>query len=173
VVLEKAAALDQKTPDLWSGWAAYHMQRGEYAEAFQDAERALAIDKKHLPALSTKTHLLYATKQFPEAYELSQKLLERVPDDPNLLFYHAKIAHEVHAYKAEIEALEKIIAQATAAGRPLSGYQMYLGQAYMAKGDAVRAVEVFTKVLQDPELPSDQADFARESIARIRKKTGI
>jgi hypothetical protein len=27
--------------------------------------------------------------------------------------------------------------------------------------------------LNDPELPSDQADFARENIVRIQKKTGL
>ncbi len=172
-LLDEAQRLHVRLPEVWSGWASYHMQRGEYAEAFANAERALKLDDENLPALAVKTHLLFATKQFSAAYELSRRLIERVPDDPNLLFYHAKIAHEAHAYKAEVEALEKIIAQAEAVGRPVSGYQMYLGQAHMTLGDGTRAIDAFMRVLNDPELPQDQRDFARESIARIKKRTGL
>ena len=172
-LLDEAQQLDARVPEVWSGLAGWHMQRGEYPEACAGAERALKLDGEHLPALAVKTHLLFATKQFSAAYDLSQRLVARVPDDPNLLFYHAKIAHEAHAYKAEVEALEKIIVQAEAAGRPVSGYQMYLGQAHMTLGDGTRAIDAFMRVLNDPELPQDQRDFARESIARIKKRTGL
>ena len=33
--------MDGRLPEVWSGWASYHMQRGEYPEAFANAERAL------------------------------------------------------------------------------------------------------------------------------------
>ena len=172
-LLDEAVKLDKRLPDAWSGLAAYHMHRGEYREAFASAERALALDDGHLPALATKTQLLFATKHFSEAYELSRQLIERLPDDPNLLFYHAKIAHEANAYQAEITALEKLIARAEADSRPVSGYQMYLAQAYTSASDAPRAIDAFMRVLNDPDLPQDQRDFARESIARIKKRTGL
>ena len=172
-LLDEAVQLDARLPDAWSGLAIYHMHRGEYREAFVSAERALALDKTHLPALATKTQLLFATKHFSEAYELSKQLIERLPDDPNLLFYHAKIAHEANAYKAEIEVLEKLIARAEADARPVSGYQLYLAQAYAAAGDAPRAIDAFMRVLNDPDLPQDQRDFARENIARIKKRAGL
>jgi len=56
--------------------------------------------------------------------------------------------------------------------RPVSGYQLYLGQAYVAMGDGPGALDAFMSVLNDPDLPQDQRDFARENIARIKKRTG-
>lgn len=172
-LLDEAVQLDARLPDAWNGLATYHMHRGEYREAYASAERAIALDKAHLPALATKTQLLFATRNYSEAYELSKQLIARLPDDPNLLFYHAKIAHEAHAYKAEIEALERLITRAKADQRPVSGYQLYLAQAYTAASDGPRAIEAFMQVLNDPDLPQDQRDFARENIARIKKRTGL
>lgn len=172
-LLDEAAQTDARLPEVWNGRAAYHLQRGEYGEALAAADRALALDADHLPAIATKTHLLYGTKHFSEAYALSRQLIARLPDDPNALFYHAKIAHQAHAYQAEVEALEKLIARAEAEKRPVSGYQLYLAQAYAALSDGRRAVDAYTKVLDDPDLPQDQRDFARASIARIKKRTDL
>jgi hypothetical protein len=96
-----------------------------------------------------------------------------MPHDPNLLFYHAKIAHEAHAYKAEIATLGELIKQADNVGLPIGGYQLYLGQAYAATGDAQRAVDAFMLALNDPTLPDDQRAFARENIARIKQRAGL
>ena len=172
-LLDEAAQLDARLPEVWNGLALYHLQRGEYREAFAQADRALALDKEHLPSLATKTQLLYGTRHFSEAYDLSRQLIARLPEDPSLLFYHAKIAHEAHAYEAEIEALKKLIARAAAAQRPVSGYQLYLAQAYAAVSDGPRAIEAFRRVLNDPDLPQEQRDFARTSIARIKQRTGL
>ena len=173
LLLDEAVQLDARLPEAWNGLAIYHMQRGEYREAFSAAERALALDKAHLPALATKTQLLFATKHFSEAYDLSKQLIERLPDDPNLLFYHAKIAHEAHAYKAVVEVLQRLIVRAEAEERPVSGYQIYLAQAYASASDAPHAIEAFLRALNDPDLPQDQRDFARENIVRIKKRTGL
>ena len=173
LLLDEAVQLDARLPEAWNGLAIYHMLRGDYREAFSAAERALALDKAHLPALATKTQLLFATKHFSEAYDLSKQLIERLPDDPNLLFYHAKIAHEAHAYKAEVEVLQRLIVRAEAEERPVSGYQIYLAQAYASASDAPHAIEAFLRALNDPDLPQEQRDFARENIVRIKKRTGL
>lgn len=172
-LLEEARQLDGKSKEVWSGYATLHMNRGEWQDALTSADRALKGGSDPLSALAVKTQVLYATKHFSEAYELSKQLIERLPDDPNLLFYHAKIAHEAHAYKAEIDALEKLIARADADQRPVSGYLLYLAQAHTSSGDARRAIDAFMRVLNDPDLPQDQRDFARENIARIKKRTGL
>ena len=172
-LLGEARQLDGKSKDMWSGYATLHMHRGEWQDAMTCADRALDGGREPLSALAVKTQVLYATKHFSEAYELSKLLVERLPDDPNLLFYHAKIAHEAHAYQAEISTLEKLIARAEADARPVSGYQMYLAQAYASAGDAPHAIDAFMRVLNDPDLPQDQRDFARDSITRIKKRTGL
>ncbi len=172
-LLDEATQTDARLPDAWNGLAHYHLKRAEYGEALAAADRALALDADHLPAIATKTQLLFGTRHFSEAYELSRRLIARLPEDPSLLFYHAKIAHEAHAYQAEVEALEKLIAKAEAEERPVSGYQLYLAQAYAAMSDGPRAVDAYMDVLNDPDLPQDQRDFARASIVRIKKRAGL
>ncbi|MEI9894750.1 MAG: hypothetical protein WDN28_12900 [Chthoniobacter sp.] len=63
--------------------------------------------------------------------------------------------------------------RADADGRPIGGYQLYLGQAFTVMGDAQRAVDAFMLSLNDPNLPDEQRSYARENIARIKKRTGL
>lgn len=158
---------------MWNGRAVWHSQRGEWKEALACADRALRGKFEPLSAVATKAQALYAMKEFSAAYDLSQKLVERVPDDPGILFYHAKIAHEAHAFRAEIEALEELIALAESARRPVAGYCIYLGQAYAAVSDGKRSIAAFTRALSDPELPEDQREFAEDNIQRIKSRTGL
>ncbi len=172
-LLDEALALDAKCVEAWSALAGYQMTRGEFADALIASDRALNLDAEHLGALATRTQLFYATKRYNEAYALSQRLVERLPDDPNVLFKHAQIAHEAHAYKTEITTLEKLIALAEAEQRSTTGYRLYLAQAYTAKGDGKPAIDNFTRVLTDPDLPADQRKFSIESIERIKNRTGL
>ncbi len=172
-LLDEAEGLDADSPTMWNGRAVLHSQQGEWKEALACADRALDGKLEPLSAVATKAQALYAMKEFSAAYELSRRLVERVPEDPGILFYHAKIAHEAHAYRAEIVALGKLIALAEAARRPTSGYHIYLGQAYAAVSDGEESIAAFTKALGDPELPKEQRDFAQENIRRIKSRTGL
>jgi Tfp pilus assembly protein PilF len=172
-LLDEAARIASREPHVANGLATYYIDKGQWREASEQVERALSADRDFLPALATKTQLLYGMRRYDEAYVLSTQLIEKMPDDPNLLFYHAKIAHEAHAYKTEVATLNKLIAQADAEGRPVGGYQIYLGQAYASMGDAQHAVDAFELVLDDPNLPDDQHAFARDNIVRIKKRTGM
>ena len=169
--LDESQRLDAASPQAWNGMALLHMQRGEWKEAMACADRALGGRLEPLSAVATKTQVLYATKRFSEAYDLSCKLVEQLPDDPAILFKHAEICHQAHAYRAEIRALEKLISRAQDEQQPTSGYRIYLGQAYAGAGDAERSVAAFTKALADPELPEDQKEFARDNVARIKSRT--
>lgn len=171
-LLDEAAQFAPRNPEVANGLAIYFLGRGEWRQAEAQVQRALSADKNFLPALATKTQLLYGTKRFSQAYDISKEVIARLPDDPQLLFYHAKIAHEANAFKAEIEALEKLIAWAEAEGRPTGGYLLYLGQAYASVGDGPRSIDSFMLALNDPDIPDDQRAFARENIARIKKRTG-
>jgi tetratricopeptide (TPR) repeat protein len=172
-LLDDAEKLSSREPHVANALATYYLEKGKWREASEQVDRALSSDSDFLPALATKTQLLYGTRQFSEAYELSKQLVERMPDDPNLLFYHAKIAHEAHAYQTEVATLGKLIAQADSLGLPTGGYRLYLGQAYASMGEAEKAVDAFMLALNDPDLPADQRAFARENIARIKQRTGM
>lgn len=172
-LLDEASGLASREPHVANALAVYYLGKGEWTQAAQQVERALSADHDFLPALATKTQLLYGMRRYSEAYDLSSQIVAKVPEDPNLLFYHAKIAHEAHAYQAEVAALGKLIQKAEAEGRPIAGYQIYLGQAFTAMGDGTRAINAFMLALDDADLPDDQKAFARENITRIKKRTGL
>lgn len=172
VCLDRAESLDGNLPEVWNGQAVHRMNRGEWTPALANANRALAIDADFLPALATKTQILYSTKKFSEAYDLSRRLVEAYPNDPGLLFYHAKISHEANALADEIRTLKRLIARAEAESQNASGYRIYLGQAYAKDGKAAPAIEEFTRALADADLPKEQRSFAEDTLAQVRERAG-
>ena len=171
--LDKAQALDDGLPEIWNGHAIFRMNRGEWTPALTHANRALAIDADFLPALATKTQILFSTKKFSEAYELSRRLVAAYPDDPGLLFYHAKICHEAHALADEIRTLKRLIERADAEARSASGYRLYLAQAYAKDGKAQPAIDEFNRVLADADLPQEQRSYAEETLAQVKERAGL
>lgn len=169
-LLDQGAVLDPESLEVLGALANYHINRGEWNLALKHAKHALAIDPDFRPALASESQIYYSTKRFEEALVASKKLIQATPDEPNLLFYHAKIAHQRHAYGDEAAALNRLIALGTEGGRAVSGYQIYLGQAYASKGDAQPAIEEFTKALKDPELSEEQRDFAQGLLTQIKSR---
>jgi hypothetical protein len=169
-LLDRARALDPKAPEVWSVQAQYHLGRGEWKDAEAAADRALELERGQLAAMGTKAQALYATKRFNEAYAISRKLVERLPDDPGMLFYHAKIAHEARAFGEEARVLRRLIALAERDERPTSGYRVYLGQSLASAGEAEPALEEFGKAMADPDLPKAQRDFAEDCVKVIRSQ---
>ncbi|MHA3773978.1 hypothetical protein ACXR0O_20795 [Verrucomicrobiota bacterium sgz303538] len=172
-LLEEARGLDEGLAEVWSTQAQYRMAMGQWNDAIADADRALAIDEDWTPAIAAKTQALYSSKHFSDAYPYSRQLIEKHPDDPSLLFYHAKIAHEARAYTDEIRTLTHLIELAEKENRPASGYRVYLGQAYASDGQGKESLEEFRKATADPELPKEQRQFAEESSAMIKARIGV
>lgn len=172
-MLEEARGLDDTLPEVWSTQAQYHLALGQWNDAMANADRALAIDDDWMPAIACKAQALYAMKYFSDAYNYSRRLVDQNPNDPGLLFYHAKIAHEARAFTDEIRTLAHLIDLAEKGNRPASGYRVYLGQAYASDGQAEPSLEEFSKALADPELPPTQRQFAEESAAMIRARIGV
>ena len=157
----------------WNGHAIYRMNRGEWTPALAGVNRALAIDADFLPALATKTQILFSTGKFGDAYNLSRRLIDAYPNDPGLLFYHAKICHEAHAFTDEIRTLRRLVECAEAESRPTSGYRIYLAQAYAKDGKAEPAIEEFNRALADADLPKEQRNFAEETLAQVKERAGL
>jgi hypothetical protein len=171
--LDRAEALDARVPEIWNAKAIERMNRGEWGAAKADADHALALDEGFLPALATKTQVLFSTKKFDEAFRLSERLVAAHPNDPALLFYHAKISHQAHAFTAEVRALRRLIERAEAAGHETIGYRIYLAQAHAAAGDAEPAITEFTRALADPAISAEQRDYAEKMLAQIKTRSGL
>ena len=171
--LDKAQALDDGLPEVWNGIAIFRMNRGEWTPAMTKVDRALALDANFLPALATKTQILYSTKKFSAAYDLSRKLIEAYPNDPGLLFYHAKICHEAHALTDEIRTMRRLVDLAEKAEWPATGYRLYLAQAYAKDGQARPAIEEFNRILADADISKEQRTFAEDTLAQIKERAGM
>lgn len=171
--LEEALSLDRKSPDVWTQLALHSATTGRWQEALVHANEALALDGDHPPALSAKAQVLYGLGRFDDALPVAEKVVAAFPHDPGMLFLHAKIAHEAHAYFREIESLRRLIALAEKQGQPASGYRIYLAQAHAAAGEARPALEEFEKAAATGDLSPEQRQFVQESIERIRSRAQL
>lgn len=147
------------------GW--YRLARGEWKQAIAAAQRGLDLESRNRALLSVKAQGLYFSKRFEEAYEVSRELLAGAPEDPVMLFTHAKIAHEVRSFQEEIQILRKLIGIADREKRSTSWYRVYLGQALATRGEGEAALVELDKALEDSDLPADQRDFASSARARV------
>ncbi len=170
--LDEALEKDNKSVAAWTQAGYYAERLAHWDEALTDADTALAVQADYQPAMVLRAQALFATKRFDAAYDVTGTLVEQAPKDPSILFLHARVAHQDHAYVSEIAALKALIDLAEKQGQPLSGYRIYLGQAYASAGQAQPSVDVFEKVLEDPAISADQRAYVRESIARIRGRVG-
>ena len=168
--LDEAIRLAPDSADARTQLALYHAQIGQWNEALENCNRALAIDQNAIPALSAKAQILFGAKRFDEALDVSEQMVAALPGEPSALFLHAKIAHEAHAFQREIVALKSLIELAEKAGAPLSGYRIYLAQAYAASSQAQPSLEQFEKAAASGELTPEQRTFVDESIRRIKSR---
>jgi tetratricopeptide (TPR) repeat protein len=169
-LLGQAREADAGEPAVWTAEGSYRLARGEWPQAVAMADKALSLDKGWAAAKAVKAQGLYFSKRYEEAYQLSRELLEGAPEDPVMLFAHAKIAHEVRSLQEEVEVLRKLIGFAEREKRSTSAYRVYLGQALAMRGAGEQALVELDAALADPELPPDQLDFARSARARVDLK---
>ncbi len=165
-----AKGADAGEPAVWTAEGSYRLARGEWAQAVAAADKALALEKRYAAAQAVKAQGLYFSRRYEEAYVLSRTLLEGSPEDPVMLFVHAKIAHEVRSLQEEIEVLRKLIGFAEREKRSTSSYRVYLGQALAMRGAGEEALAELDAALADPDLPPDQLDFARSARGRVELK---
>ena len=171
--LDESLPLDSKSPETWTQLAVYESRRAKWNEALADVAQALAIDGDYSHALSTKAQVLYSAKQFGAALDVSAKLLEANPDNPNVLFFHAKIAHDARAYRQEIPTLKHLVEIVEKQKQPTAGFRIYLAQAYARDGQAEASLQEFEKALAEGGLSADQREFIDESVRTIKSRTSL
>jgi tetratricopeptide (TPR) repeat protein len=170
--LDVAQPLGGSLPEMWTALALYDGEIQHWKEAIDALDRALALDPNFTPAMTTKAQILFGARRFDEALAISDKVVEEYPDDPSMLFLHATISHEAHAYEREIAALKHLIEMAEAQGQSTTGYRIYLGQAYAETGDAMPSLIEFKKALEAGDISPEQRKFAQDCVDKIGERTG-
>ena len=168
-LLEAAQAASSRVADVQAGWSTYWMIKGRWDKALDAADRTLALDRNSGVGIACRAQALFATKRFSDAWNEAERLLAMRPDEPTTIFYHAKLAHEAHAYQSEIESLKKLIALGEQAGANVSGYRVYLAQSYACVNDADNAMDQVTLALLDTSLPREQRRFADELLSQVQR----
>jgi tetratricopeptide (TPR) repeat protein len=171
--LDEALKIDPRAPDAWTQLAAYHAHFSQWPDALTKVDKALEIDPDFIPALASKAQILVAMRRMDDAFGVAERIYTAAPKDPAMLFLVAKVAHAAHAYWREVEALQRLIALAEKSGQPVSGYRIYLAQAYAAQGEAKPAVKQFEKALEDSSLSEEQRAFVKESVEQIKSRVSM
>lgn len=169
-LLEEAVQLDMNSSPAWTEFAIWHAAQGQWEQALETANRAIIGDGNYLPAQSAKANALLAHGRATEALSITRKLVEALPTDGSTLYLHAKVTHAAHAFKEEIEVLQKIIASARAHSLPTGTWHVFLGQAYASIGEANDALIQFKKALEDPGLTPQERSFAEKGVDRLENK---
>jgi tetratricopeptide (TPR) repeat protein len=176
--LDEALSVDGSSVDALTGLAQYYVWLGKWKEAEVYADKVLAQNENCVGAVAVKVLTMRATKHMVDAFKLSEKLNNLIPEDPVRLWQHAQLAHESQQFGAEIVALTRLIKLAKDEERPVGEYEFHLGEAHafaaMKDGThAPMAVEHLGNALADPSLPADKRKFAEERLATIRERTGL
>lgn len=170
--LDQAQPQGGDLPEYWTALALYDGEVAHWKEAMDSLDHALSLQADYTPAMTTKAQILFGARRFDEALAISDQVVEEHPDDPSMLFLHATISHEAHAYEREIAALKHLIELAESQGQSTTGYRIYLGQAYAETGDAVPSLIEFKKALEAPDISPDQRKFAQSCVDKIGERTG-
>jgi tetratricopeptide (TPR) repeat protein len=150
------------------------LQHQRHAAAVAAASQALEKDPDSALALEIAAQSFAAVGAVDRAWQVAERLLAiSGTDDPRILFLHARLASDAHAYSREQDSLEKLVALTEKAGRSTTTFRVYLGQSYARQSLPRPALEQFETALEDPDLgPSQRADL-ESTVANIREKTGI
>lgn len=168
--LDDALKLNPNSPDALTQLALYYTHFGQWKQALEKADAALAVNKNYRPALVIRAQGLLYMRKFDDALKVSDRLMELAPNDPEILFLHAKVAHEAHAYSREIAALQVLIDQAEHRNQSTTGLHIFLGQAYAASGDAVSSLQQFQTALAAGDLSREQKKELEECVGRIKSR---
>jgi len=160
-------------PSVATRAAALALSRKRYPEALAQVERALAKAPHDAAALEVEARVLSAAGDKEGAWAVAEELKSRAGDrDMNALFLHARLANTAHAYQAEAESLERLIALAEKQGLSATDYRVYLGQCYAKQGLARPAVEQFQRALEDSTLSATQRADITTALETVRARAG-
>lgn len=170
-LLDETLALQPKSREAWTELAQWHGMAGDWPAALKAAVQALEYSRNYRPARTVQAEALAALGRFEEALPLTRDLYDAVPSDPQILLLHAKVTHGAHAYHEEIVVLQRLIGLLQGRSQSVAFWQLYLGQAYAATGNAILAEDQFKAALRDPGLAPRDREFALRALDQLEMKS--
>ena len=164
------AAPDEPIVQVCAG--AQALARNRYPQALQHAERALALHPHDPSALEIEARTFAAAGAPDQAWRAATELKTLAPDDMNILFLHARLASTAHAYGAEQNSLERLIALAEKQNLSPTDYRVYLGQCYARQGLARPALQQLELALKDPAISAAQRADLTTAVETVRAHAG-
>ncbi|HWL53101.1 MAG TPA: tetratricopeptide repeat protein [Chthoniobacteraceae bacterium] len=172
-LLDEALALDPASAPALTQLACHEALLGRWEAALDASTRALEADPGYPPAMAAHAEALFAFGKFAQALSVTRKLVKLAPRDGPTLYLHAKVTHAAKAHAEEIEVLKTIIEINTGRHLPVSTWQVFLGQAYAATGEAGSALEAFESALQSGRLSDAEREFAEKGVERLRGRRAL
>ncbi len=172
-LLDEALSLDPTSAPAWTQLACHEALLGRWEAALDASTRALKIDADYPPAMAAHANALFAFGKFSQALGVTRKLVKISPRDGPTLYLHAKVTNAAKAHTEEVEVLKTIIEINTERHLPVSSWQVFLGQAYAATGQAVPALEAFDAALSNPDLSDAEREFAEKGVERLRGRRAL
>lgn len=169
---EAAEKLAPAEAEIFARKAVFFNSRSRLGDAVAAADEALAINPDLLSAVQIKALAQLSAQQPETAWKTAMRLPELAPEDPYSLFIYARCANAVHAYSAETDTLEKVIALSQKQGMRVTNYQIFLGQAYAHRGLSKQAMDQLKQASLDPANTPEQKKEIEQTVALIQAQIG-
>lgn len=107
-ILDEARGIAPDDPDLWVAIARLRFRGGEHLTALEAADRALALDPKHAPALLMRALLVRDAHGFADALPWFEAAIAADPDNPDVRAEHAAALGDGGQASAMLAAVRKL-----------------------------------------------------------------
>jgi len=166
-LLDEVLKKHPRSREAWTELAFLHGMNREWEPSADAARRALSLSRGYRPARIALASALFGMNRAADAFPITRKLYRETPDDTQALYLHVRVTHAVHAYREEIEVLQKLIPLLQRHGLPTGYWEMYLGQAWSATGQAARAQAAFRAALEDENIEGPERAYVLKALERL------
>ncbi|MFW6195750.1 MAG: tetratricopeptide repeat protein [Thermoplasmatota archaeon] len=106
---EKALEIEPESQETWNNIGLCYFKKGELDEALRSLDNALSIDESFVQALMNKALIFEKQGKIEKTTEVSGKLIELAPDNPEYQYIHAAYLYKKEDYKSSLKSINKIL----------------------------------------------------------------
>lgn len=168
--LAQAFELAPQHPDVLSHAASIAARNKRWRDALKYSDMILKDRPADVHARLVRVLALDETGRGGEALDALDELRASLPEDPYILFLHARLCRKANDYARESSSLQQLIRLTELRGESAADYRIYLGQSLAKQGFARQALEQFQAVLDSGRLNAEQAKMVRDAMEAIQAR---